>query len=319
MEYATVLNGCSDSFYILADEMYSFLKNNSIDNNGKTIIFYCDDSQKLKLVLKAPTKDVILAKIEKYQPEYILDILEILNSKYKIDIYLFPNNYMGNELSVRLAYRLNGSSLISIKSLLINENNIICSKNVYSNNLLSEFQLYKKPYCFSIVKGDNKNNNRATIEHRILNDYYFEVPKIINFIDNYIFEEKKEEKESIENAKYIIVAGRGVKSKEKLNEINKIADKFGFTLGVTRPIAMNGWIDMNRLIGISGSITRPEICITIGVSGAAAFFEGIRRSKYIISINIDEKAPIIKKSDLSIIEDYENLLLELNNIVDNFK
>ncbi|MEG1292526.1 MAG: FAD-binding protein, partial [Lachnospiraceae bacterium] len=118
---------------------------------------------------------------------------------------------------------------------------------------------------------------------------------------------RKTEKQS----KILIAVGRGVKSKEAVNEIREFAQQQGYLFGVTRPVAMNAWGKIDEIIGVSGSIYAPKICVTIGISGATAFYAGIENSDFIISINSDQRAPIIGMSDVSIVDNYENVLNRL--------
>ena len=85
--------------------------------------------------------------------------------------------------------------------------------------------------------------------------------------------------------------------------------------GVTRPVAMNGWALIDEIVGVSGHIYSPEVCITIGVSGSAAFYAGIEKSGFIASVNHDECAPIIGMSDVFVIDDYENILERLFQVL----
>lgn len=86
--------------------------------------------------------------------------------------------------------------------------------------------------------------------------------------------------------------------------------------GVSRPAAMNAWMPMNHLVGVSGAMASPQICITAGVSGAAAFYAGIEKSKFIAAINTDEHAPIMKNADVVIVEDFKPFITALNQILE---
>ena len=114
----------------------------------------------------------------------------------------------------------------------------------------------------------------------------------------------KEQKMCRQGADILIAAGKGVRSKEEINQIRKLAERKGYLFGVSRPVAMNGWAGIDEIIGVSGHLYAPRITITIGVSGSAAFYAGIENSSFIMSVNSDEKAPIIKLSDVSVINDY---------------
>lgn len=129
---------------------------------------------------------------------------------------------------------------------------------------------------------------------------------------SYILSEKKKQERNDEmKSDVLIAAGRGVRTKAEIESIRKFAQSKKCMFGVTRAVAMNGWGRMDEIIGVSGSIYAPEICIVIGASGAAAFYAGIEQSGYILSVNIDEKAPIISMSDESIVDDYRDVLPQL--------
>ena len=89
----------------------------------------------------------------------------------------------------------------------------------------------------------------------------------------------------------------------------------GATFGVTRPVAMNAWAPMDRLIGVSGARTAPALCIVAGASGAPAFYWGIEEAGLIIAIDIDEHAPIVSEADLVLLDDAVAVLEELAAIV----
>jgi electron transfer flavoprotein alpha subunit len=72
---------------------------------------------------------------------------------------------------------------------------------------------------------------------------------------------------------------------------------------------------MDEIVGVSGAVTKPDVCIVAGASGAAAFYAGIEKSKYIVAINKDSHAPIIKASDAAIIDDYKPVMDELVKLV----
>ena len=114
----------------------------------------------------------------------------------------------------------------------------------------------------------------------------------------------------------MIAAGRGVRNKENAEFLQKSAEALGGELGVSRPAAMNAWAPMNRLIGVSGAMLKPDICIAAGVSGAAAFYAGIEKSKFIVAINTDEQAPIMKKADVAVADDFVPVMKALRKLAE---
>ena len=207
-----------------------------------------------------------------------------------------------------------GTSLVAVNKIELEKDKLSCYKAVYSNHMQGKFMLHKKPYCISIAKGcvDSKPIPKST--QRLISELDMTDIKKDKFIKEYQFK-KEEAVTGLEHRQFILAAGRGVRTKDKVERLEKIAKEIGAELGVSRPIAMNGWTPLNQLIGVSGAMTKPDLCIAVGVSGAAAFFAGIEKSKYIIGINSDKRAAIIKASDVAIIDDYEKILEELYEII----
>ena len=113
----------------------------------------------------------------------------------------------------------------------------------------------------------------------------------------------------------LLAAGKGIRTKEEIDKIRCLAREKGYLFGVSRPVAMNGWAGIDEIIGVSGHIYAPQICITMGVSGSAAFYAGIENSGWIASVNTDRKAPIVRMSDVSVIDDYANVWGHLSSFI----
>lgn len=307
MKYHVILNGCSNGYENQARELNGFVKKHFNDSiEGDSVIICTAESDKELLKKLAPTNNVIFFLVSYYQPEIILYELERhMNTE---DIYCFGSDFCANELAVRIAVRMDGSSMIGVNQAILTDIGLSVGKNVYSNHMQGEFLMRKAPYCIAIAKGIG------------LYDLESINPRVVEEVDLYQNEsefvishqlEKEIQAEGIKDAKLIIAAGRGVKNKAAVEELQRIAEKLHGELGVSRPVAMNAWTPMNRLIGVSGAMLRPQISITAGVSGAAAFHAGIEKSDFIVAINTDEKAPIMKKADVVIVDDYKEIMKEL--------
>ena len=112
-----------------------------------------------------------------------------------------------------------------------------------------------------------------------------------------------------------MVAGRGAGNREGVERIAEAARRMGADFGVTRPVAMNAWAPMDRLVGISGTRSAPEVCIVVGASGAPAFSWGIEKAAFIAAIDPDEHAPIVMNADAAVLDDGVAVVEELANIV----
>ena len=318
MKYSVILNGCSSAFQVQAEEINSFIAGNLPSHyTGRTIILYSEQEKKPALAAASPTKSLQLIRVNGYQPETALDILEEISKSQTSDLYLFPGDFAGSELSTRLACRMGGSSLINVDKIITGKDKLTCFKAVYNSYLQSRLILKNRPYCLTIARGlpcslpDGSNNVKDARE-------IVEIDRSEQKGRSFIREREliaPGKTDGLEQADFILAAGRGVKSGNKTGKLKIIAEELGAELGVSRPVAMSAWAPLDRLIGVSGTITSPRLCLAVAVSGAAAFYRGIENSRKIIAINTDENAPIVHGADVAVIGDFEAVLAALTAII----
>lgn len=301
--------------------MASFLQAHRavIDNKAETeeaLVFYADEKTEDKITSSLPFRVICLVKIKRYQPELILDILTELEKTSPADIYLFPGDLSGNELAVRFAWRLKGSSLVAVEKIEENEGKFSGIKKVYSGNLRGSFLFQRKPYCISLAKGMERLSLAIPEDQKIISSHDYSVKPHDSSTNEHLETLPYLEDEAhLEKANFIIAAGRGAGSYDEISRLSDVARELGAELGVSRPVVMNAWSSMDRLIGASGSVVSPEICLALAVSGSPPFYYGIEKSKKIIAVNHDDDAPIIKAADLVIVEDYKKVIAALLEIV----
>jgi electron transfer flavoprotein alpha subunit len=119
---------------------------------------------------------------------------------------------------------------------------------------------------------------------------------------------KEKTKDTLTNAKVVVIIGRGVGSEDNIKLLQCFADKIGGVLAATRPVVNNGWMPVDTLIGMSGKKIKPELCVVIGASGATPLVSGIVGAKHIIAINNDMYAPIFDVCDTGLVEDYKEVI-----------
>lgn len=125
---------------------------------------------------------------------------------------------------------------------------------------------------------------------------------------------KKEGTVNLVSAKRIVDIGRGLAKEEDLELCRKLAKILEAEIGCSRPVAENNkWLPKSSYIGITGVQVKPELIITLGVSGQIQHVGGINKSKIIVAINKDKSAPIFKNADFGIIGDLYKVLPKLIN------
>ena len=315
MRFAAILDGTLGTAPQQAQALGAFLSEGlSGDLAGETLVFYHDERDKTRLVELAPTCAVRLIKTTARQPERMVEILVRVARDQKSPLFLFAGGPAGTELATRLACRTSGAALTEALSLEVGAERLLCRKNVYSTHMVGRFELSGGPSCVTIDACWNDGRSPASLEHHVLSDAdETGCPAETTFEDLELVDLPSTG--DLAESRFLVVAGLGAGNRQGVERIAKAVRQMGAAFGVTRPVAMNAWAPMDRLIGVSGTRAAPELCIVAGASGAPAFYWGIEKAAFIVAIDPDEHAPIVGNADAAIIDDGLAVIEELAQII----
>jgi electron transfer flavoprotein alpha subunit len=295
---------------------------------GETLVFYADDGDKRRLVDLAPTRDVRLVKTTARRPDLMVDDLLALGAGAhstgpgtlggEIALILTAGGATGAELATRLACRTGGAVLTDALSIEVGPRELRGRRTVYSSHLRGRFALTTRPWCVSIDAswhdGPRSPSLKPALEHYVLSDTDetggaqatpFEDIELVAAPST----------DDLAESRFLVVAGYGAGSRKATKRIAQAARRMGAGFGASRPVVMNAWAPLDRLIGVSGTRTAPVLCIVVGASGAPALSWGIERAGFIVAINPDDHAPIVRDSDALLLDDGVAVIEELAEIV----
>ena len=231
----------------------------------------------------------------------------------EISMFICPSGKLGDELAVHIAEYSGGSSVTEVTGISQDQDALTVSRKVYAGHVSASFELKKKPFCVSLSPSTAESTGASPeLEEAFRN------AETITFEDNCLIDlvtEKLEAASDLDAADCVVIAGKGASNKKNAEEIAELAASVGLTAAGTRPCIMNGWMPTSRLIGVSGKIIRPKTAILLGVSCAPAFYEGVKNSGKIISVNNDPDAPACSRSDLVIRGDCMAVFREFTGIL----
>jgi electron transfer flavoprotein alpha subunit len=258
---------------------------------------------------------VRLVKTTARRPDRIVEILAAMASDEQTKLLLFAGGAAGTEMATRVACRVGGAVLTDALSIEARPSLLVGRKSVYSNHLVGRFELSEHPWCVSIHAGWNDERPPAGLEHRVLSD-----SDETDGAGSAPFEDVElvatPPSGNLAESRFLVVAGYGAGGREHADRIAAAARRMGAAFGVTRPVAMNAWAPMDRLVGVSGVRAAPELCIVVGASGAPAFSWGIEKAGFIVAVNPDAQAPIVRNADVALLDDGVTIIEELAQIVD---
>lgn len=260
---------------------------------------------------------VLLADREElahYSTDGYAKVIADLANAHKPEIIFIGATYIGRDLGPRVAAKLSTGLTADCTALDIDpeNNNLMMTRPAFGGNLMA-----------TIVCGDHRPQmstvRPGVFEKLERNDSKAAVVEKANFelspsdIRTKVLEVKKivKEVEDIIEADIIVSGGRGVGSKENFAILKELADALGGSVAGSRAAVDNGWVDKEVQVGQTGKTVRPTVYVACGISGAIQHLAGMQDSNYIIAINKDADAPIMKAADVALVGDFQKIVPEM--------
>ncbi len=101
-------------------------------------------------------------------------------------------------------------------------------------------------------------------------------------------------------AEFIFSGGNGVQDWSLFHET---AAALGATEGASRVAVDDGFMSRDRQVGASGTWVTARVYVAVGISGAIQHLQGIGACDKVVAINLDPGCDMIKRADLSVIGD----------------
>jgi electron transfer flavoprotein alpha subunit len=130
------------------------------------------------------------------------------------------------------------------------------------------------------------------------------------------FEEVQDSGVDITKAPFLFSIGRGVEDKDEIPRFEALAERFGATLSVSRPLVDAGWMPSARQVGQSGKTVKPRVYLALGISGAVQHLAGMRTAETIIAVNTDPEAPIFSVAHYGAVADLFEVADELEQALE---
>jgi electron transfer flavoprotein alpha subunit len=113
---------------------------------------------------------------------------------------------------------------------------------------------------------------------------------------------------ALEQAKIVVSGGFGFYEAGGVSLLESLACAIGGVTAGSRPACDAGWIPESRMIGQSGRTVSPDLFITIGASGAPHYTTGFTKSKLVVAIDKNPKAPVFDIADIGVVGDLKEII-----------
>lgn len=251
--------------------------------------------------------------LKSYSTERYLAIIEVLANQRDPEIILIGATDFGREFAPRLAKRLKTGLSADCVGLDITEDGLLLQlAPSFGGNMLAEIITERhRPQMATVRPGTFKEiahdyERKALVER---------LPLIKNLPKSRVrlieYERSVEKEHTIENASVIVCGGRGMGNKEKFKRLQELAKLLGGNVGATRPVVYAGWADHSALVGQAGKHIKPKILFSFGISGAIQHTAGLGEANFIVAINKNPQATMMKMADVAIAADASDVLHNL--------
>ena len=240
-----------------------------------------------------------------YSVEKYTYLMEKLAAEHKPDIILIGATSFGREFAPRVAKRLGtGLTADCIGLEITSEGHLMQIAPSFGGNLIAEIitpdhrpqMATVRPGTFQELPHDN--TRRGEVLHIPL------PPKMpTDRLRLVAYERRTDRDQRLEEAQIVVCGGRGMGSKLKFKKLFELAQLLSGEVGATRPIVYAGWADDGALVGQAGKHIKPRILFSFGISGAIQHTAATTDADFIIAVNKNPNATMMKMADVAVVAD----------------
>jgi electron transfer flavoprotein alpha subunit len=250
-----------------------------------------------------------------YNVETYTNLLARMVTHHDPEILLIGATIFGREMAPRLAKRLQTGLTADCVGLDINDEGLLVqTAPSFGGNLLADIitpdhrpqMATVRPGVFQEIPHDYVRTGEI-IRVPLPDDLPVPRARLVSV------ERPTQRGRNIEDAPIVICGGRGMGSKKKFSRLFELAGLLDAEVGATRPVVYEDWIGQEALVGQAGRHIKPQILFSFGISGAIQHTAGCNDARFIIAINKNPNATMMKMADLAIVADASQFCVALIN------
>ena len=294
-------------------EILTPLKEISKTLNKKLVVLCLTDSaekliniKEVKFCLADELWIVEHSEFSEFKDDLFSEVLSKIIQETKPIGVFFPATFAGMSIAPRVAGMLNLGLCAHVNEISIEDGKIVMSRPTFGENIIAKLYSKTIPVMATISCGVYPIKTKETeVEVVKIDTSEFSLSSKLKVRKRVV---KKPKVNRLKDAKVVVAGGRGLKNKENFAKLFKLAEILDAEVGATRPACYSGWVEEDRMIGISGISIHPKVYIGFGISGALQHTVGIQGAEFIIAVNTDKEAPLVKMANLALIGDANKVL-----------
>lgn len=214
-------------------------------------------------------------------------------------VVLLGSTRRGKETAPRLAQKLGAGCVTDVNDLAVEDGALVAARYAFGGATVAREKVTTASQVFAVMpktfSAEGATAGAGRIESPAL-----QVGTTVKLVDR---RPKEGDTVNLDAAPRIVGVGRGFGKREDLLLGDQLAEALGAVVGCTKGLADFQWLGEDRIIGLSGAKTAPDLYVGVGVSGQIQHTVGISGAKLIAAVNRDKEAPIFALADYGIVGD----------------
>jgi electron transfer flavoprotein alpha subunit len=240
------------------------------------------------------------AALEGLQTDVVATALAQIVKEAEATHVLLGSTRSGRELAGRLAQKLDAGCVTDVNSLALEDGALVAGRYSLGGNTVQRESvdtpvkvLAVMPKTFEVKEGTAGAGEVVTPSLQL-------PPSFVKIVER---RPKEGVAVNLDAAERIVCVGRGFAKREDLPIGEELATAMEAELACTKSLADFQWLPEERIIGLSGAKTKPDLYLAVGISGQIQHTVGVSSAKLIAAVNKDKDAPIFALADYGIVGD----------------
>ncbi len=239
-------------------------------------------------------------------PESYAGALYAACSELAPQAILLGQDAWSKELAPRLGHRLGGCSIGDAQAIEVKDGVVRATRSVYGGKAIAIVQANSSPAVISVrarafASGAARPSVAAPEELTVHIDAHHPTKVLRRHVES-------SSAVKLEDAKVIVSGGRGLAGPEPFENLRRLASVMKAEVSASRAACDAGWVPPGLQVGQTGKWVAPELYVAVAISGASQHLMGIADAKVVAAINTDPDAPIFKRCQFGIVEDWKNVV-----------
>lgn len=213
-------------------------------------------------------------------------------------VVLVASTRRGKELAPRLAQKLGAGCVTDVNSLELRDGALVAGRYALGGNTVALETLATETKVLAVMPKTFEVGVPTAGAGQVVTPALTLEPSAVKLVER---RAKEGDVVNLEDAERILGVGRGFAKREDVALAEELAAALGAELACTKGLSDFGWLAEDRIIGLSGAKTKPDLYLSVGISGQIQHTVGISSSKLIAAVNTDKDAPIFQLADYGIV------------------